>query len=67
MLPSYLLVLIQIGVLQRNEMAKPTETKANTRKVTPSRHRKESNNPNPTESEETEAQQHKVEQRGTEK
>ena len=55
---------IQTVVLQRSMEAKPTERKANTRNVTPSQHRKECNNPNSSETEETEAQQ---EQRGTEK
>ena len=54
-------------------MAKPSERKANTRKVTPSHHRRESNNPlrcnnaNPSEDKETEARKQRVEQIGTEK
>ena len=54
-------------VLQQSVMAKLTERKANARKSTPSQHRKESYNPNPSEDEETEAKQQRVEQRGTEK
>ena len=36
-------------MLQRSVMAKPTERKANSRKATPSQHRRGSNDPNPSE------------------
>ena len=42
-----------------------TDRKANTRKETPSQHQKESNNQNPSEDKETEAQQQTVKQRAT--
>ena len=43
--------MIQIVVIQRSVMAKSTKRKTNTRNWTPSHHRKESNNPHPSENE----------------